>query len=464
MITVLLAQLALVLLVEGLRFGPASDHLAPWPMSPNLWAMTVGVFGGLMVLRLRRFGVAEGRRGWHALAPWALWVLTPVAIWSVGDQVTERGPEPWILGAAILVAVVSGYLERRSWTSRILRGNSRANLASGGVLIAGGIAFAALRSFHGPPDPSSPPSEWGLALATYPLYAGVQLVVFLILPSAYLHREGRRWGVVVIVCTILFAFAHWPNPRLMALTAGGMLAWSWAWERGASLLPLAVAMGWLGAVFAQGLPPEAVGHMRVGPGYVQRMEQLDHLQDFDARVRFLASNEAFSRAGSQLSPWLEWVYREVFEEPMPPSLRDAWILHIEAAVRARMVRTFYESPEFASLHGTQAPLDGRDRRLLDPRFRPQGSAQAGYDQLRSEAVFNAMDRDVRAFLRHCYRQLLRREPTDAEVETWPKGPLPWEREEIVRMFLRAGPEKDFYIWKSEDAELWWPEVSSSSSK
>jgi hypothetical protein len=463
MIAVLFAQLAAIFFLEGLRFGAGAPHLAPWPASATFWAMSTGVLGGLAFLRIRRHGLSLAVLRWRVAVAWGLWVIVPAAIWSVGDQVTEVGPEPWLLGAGFLVAAFALHRDRGEWSGSVLRGDSRANGLCGLGLLAGVAFFLILRSTGDGPEVATSSAEWAVALATYPLYAFGQLLVFLVLPGVFMRREGYGTATTVVVSSALFAMVHWPNPALTVVTALAMVLWSWLWRRGASLLWIAFGMGWMGALLAQGLAPATMGYMRVGPGYVLRMQQVDHLEDFEARVRFLASDEAYDAVGGELEPWLDWLHREVFGEAPTPTFQGAWIEHIEAAVRARMLRTFYDSPEFARRHGEQPVIRGRAHRLLSPLFRPRGSAQQSYDELRSAASFAASGRDFRRYLAMLYRTLLGREPAAAELDAWPISPQLHERVEVVRMFMWAGPERDLYIWKFEDTEFWWPSAPAPAT-
>lgn len=463
MIAVLLSGLAAVLLAAGLRFGAGGAHLAPWPVTPNFWAMGTGVVTGLAFLAIRRRGLALDELGWRVPVAWAIWVVVPTVVWSIGDQVVEQGSELiWLVAAGVLAAFTLG-IDRRRWVDQVLRGRRSSTAATSMVFALGGLAWLLLRQRHGGPEPPTSGAEWRVVLATYPLYAVGQLLVFLVLPVVLAQREGLRRSTTVLVCATIFALAHWPNPVLVLLTGVAMAAWAWLYLRGAALWSIALSMGWLGALFAQGLAPSAVGHMRVGPGYVLRMQQLDHLATFDARVRFLASEESFTACGAKLEPWLRWMHLEVFGDPIGETVLQGWRERIETGVRSRVVRTFYESSEFAGLHGPQPALDGRDRRLLAPRFRPRGQAQADYDELCSERTYDAVGRDFRAFLTLLYRRLLSRQAAESELEAWPEAPTRDERAEVARMFLRSGPERGFYIFERDDTPFWWPSSTAGTS-
>jgi hypothetical protein len=281
-------------------------------------------------------------------------------------------------------------------------------------------------------------------------------LVFLVLPLAYLRREGRSAGTAILVCALLFAMLHWPNPLLLLLTAGAMAVWVRLYQRGASLLSIALCMGALGALFAQGVDGDLTGHMRVGPGYVLRMRQLDHLATFEARVRFLASDEAFAESGGDLESWLRWLHRKVFHREIEEEVLEGWASRIRRGVRSRVLRDVYESPEFARRHGPQPELREGDARLLFSLFRPRTPAQSKYEELRSDATYARLGGDFRAFLRMVYRELLGREASQTELDTWPENPVEPERGEVVEMFLRQGPERDFYIFESANTPRWWP--------
>jgi uncharacterized membrane protein YhaH (DUF805 family) len=133
------------------------------------------------------------------------------------------------------------------------------------VGIAGLLAIG-LAAGHGP--------AWGrmlLPLVTYPLYALVQLLVFLGFVVPRLRDVGTSRPMTVLTAAALFALLHWPNWLLAAACGLGALVWTWAYLHRRSLLAAAVAMGLLATAYKGFLPREWKHNLRTGPIYVQRL-------------------------------------------------------------------------------------------------------------------------------------------------------------------------------------------------
>jgi hypothetical protein len=108
------------------------------------------------------------------------------------------------------------------------------------------------------------------SLAVYPLYALLQLSVFLAIPAARLKTAGLRHGAITLVCAAVFALAHAPNPLLMLATGLAMLAWAGQFQRGRNLLVLALVMGIAATGFRYAVPAQYHGEMRIGPDYIEK--------------------------------------------------------------------------------------------------------------------------------------------------------------------------------------------------
>jgi hypothetical protein len=402
MTALLLLHLALTLLVAGLRFPDALDLVAPFPLDLTRWATLSGVLLGLSLVALRREHEA-GRAPWSNLrraSAWTLLVLVPAILWIVGDLSIERGAEPVVLGAGVLAVVVAWRKEGlgRAPQVRIL-GHASASLRW--VLPAtliGGALLALTTSLVGTADPVPTTREWAFALLTYPLYAAFQLLFLLVLPWTLWRREGRTEPAAVVGCALLFSLVHWPNPLLLVATLLSMLVWATAWSRGAGLLPLALSMGLLGGVVAQALPDSVIGHARVGPGYVLRFDYERQLARYDARVEELASDEAWQASGSTLEGWLGQLHRATLGEAASASTLLAWIRHIDAAYRARVILTVLESPEFRRSRGIGRNFREPDRLLLHSTFRPWHPAHAAYDSLRTVGAYHRAGGTFQAFV------------------------------------------------------------------
>jgi len=118
-----------------------------------------------------------------------------------------------------------------------------------------------------------PPAEAGRivkSLLLYPLYALLQLAVFLAIPATRLKAAGARPLAVTATCAVVFALAHAPNPLLMLVTGLAMLAWAGQFLRGRSLVALALIMGIAATGFRYAVPAQYHADLRIGPDYVEK--------------------------------------------------------------------------------------------------------------------------------------------------------------------------------------------------
>lgn len=112
------------------------------------------------------------------------------------------------------------------------------------------------------------------SLLTYPLYALVQLSIFLIIPATRLNKLGLSPSLICIICALLFAMVHLPNPLLMLFTGLAMLAFCKQFLQGRSILAIALIMGIAATGFKAAIPQEWAMDMRIGPDYVEKREAL----------------------------------------------------------------------------------------------------------------------------------------------------------------------------------------------
>ncbi len=81
------------------------------------------------------------------------------------------------------------------------------------------------------------------SLLIYPIYALLQLSIFLAIPATRMIRLGYSSRTTCIGCAVVFSLAHLPNPLLMAFTGLAMLALCKQFLKGRSILVLALVMG-----------------------------------------------------------------------------------------------------------------------------------------------------------------------------------------------------------------------------
>jgi hypothetical protein len=455
MAALLLFHLAGAVLVAGFRFGDDVDLAVG--LGPRSWPMLAAVTVGLAALAVRR-QVMAGRAPWSSFDRAALWTLAgvgPVVLWAVGDRQALRGVDTFVFGAMAAVGVALLVRHRVRWT------RSRPWFGAGGkagrwlllgTLVAG--AGVGLVILAGPgPEPPTTIGGWVLALSTYPLYALVQLGAALALPAFVWRRDAASPRAIVVACAVLFALIHAPNPLVMGLTGLGMLAWAAAYLRGVGLVWIALSMGLLGALVAQGLPEPTTQNMRVNAGYVLALRTDRHVEAYDARVDRLASDAFHERHGGRLRPWLAAVAREVTGREPAAAVLDDWERRIRHANRDRILRMFLESGEFRRRHGIGRIFEGRDRSLLFSTFEPWHPAHAVYDSLRARDPAAPVDESFEDFLRRVYGAVLGREASIEELEGW-SSRLPYRaRVEVVRVVLARAGIEDPAPWRRPES---WP--------
>jgi len=104
----------------------------------------------------------------------------------------------------------------------------------------------------------------------YPLYALIQLSVFLLIPATRMQKLGYSPATIVFSCAVVFSMVHWPNLLLMTVTGLAMLVWSHQFIRGRSILALALVMGMAATGFKLTLPQPWSWDMRIGPDYTEK--------------------------------------------------------------------------------------------------------------------------------------------------------------------------------------------------
>ena len=91
-----------------------------------------------------------------------------------------------------------------------------------------------------------PASFWLLA-GVYPLWGIAQQFALQVLVTRNLRRwiPAQVWRIPV--AAVLFSLAHYPDVRLMILTLGAGLGFTWLFERHRNLWAVGIVHGWLGA-------------------------------------------------------------------------------------------------------------------------------------------------------------------------------------------------------------------------
>ena len=455
MAALLLFHLAGAVLVAGFRFGNDVDLAVG--LGPRSWPMVAAVTVGLAALAVRRQAMA-GRAPWSSFDRAALWGLVgvgPIVLWAVGDRAALRGSDTFVFAAMAVIGMAVLVRHRVRWTRAhpwFGTGGRAGRWLLVGTLVAGvGIALVVVT---GPgPEPPTTIGGWVLALSTYPLYALVQLGAALALPAFVWRRDEASPRAIVVACAVLFALIHAPNPLVMGITGLGMLAWAAAYRHGVGLVWIALSMGLLGALVAQGLPEPTTQNMRVNAGYVLALRTDRHVEAYDTRVDRLASDAFHARHGGRLRPWLTAVAREVTGREPAPAVLDDWERRIRHANRDRILRMFLESREFRRRHSIERVFEGRDRSLLFSTFEPWHPAHVVYDSLRARDPVAPVAASFEDFLRRVYGVVLGREASIEELEGW-SSRLPYRaRVEVVRVVLARAGIEDPAPWRRPES---WP--------
>lgn len=203
------------------------------------------------------------------LEGFALPALFFMAIWLVLPG--ERSEAvTWSLAAALLVG--AAWLLWRSkphWPAACDRYRfSRKDAVVDAVILA--LPLLAGWWLTGGDWPPAEPGRIVKSLLVYPFYALLQLAIFLVIPATRLKAIGLSPLPVTLVCAAVFTLAHAPNPPLMWVTGLAMLAWAGQFQRGRSLLALALIMGIAATGFRYAVPPEYHQELRIGPDYIEK--------------------------------------------------------------------------------------------------------------------------------------------------------------------------------------------------
>lgn len=454
MVALVLWNLAAWIVVAGLRFGADLD-LALW-FGPPSWPMIAAVAVALTVIAMRR-EVKDGRRPCSSRDRTALWILLglgPLLIWALGDRDPTGGADVVVFVVLLLVGLERVYAHRaaifRRGTWFAAGGRNGRVLAVGTAVVV--VALAVTGALAGESETSV--VAWALALASYPLYALVQLGAALALPRHVWSGDGHGSRSIVASVALLFALIHAPNPLVMGMTGAGMIAWAVAHARGVGFAWIALSMGLCGATAAQALPFAWTENMRVNSTYVLARQVERHIEVYDTRVDLWASDATLETTGGTLRGWLAALGADAFGAPVPARVLDDWTTRVANARRDRVLRMFLDSEEFRRRHGIERFLHGRDQSLLYPSFVPWDRAQAAYDTLRAHDPARVPDTSFAEFLREAYRAFLQRVPADEEVAGWSPVPSVRGRTEVVRVVLALAGTEDPALWRRPTK---WPD-------
>jgi len=414
----------LAAVLGGQAVSLAQAELArSWPL-PGPWPPLVRLAGPVAVVAaaaaaLLLFAAASHARALGRQRPFAELLLHPLLLSGVWLVLGADGPGPaaWIAGGALGTALaVLAWRDRsldrargrRPWRPRPVRLAADAAIIllplGVGGLAAGGAAAAA--------------GQGGtlVSLALYPLYAYVQLTVFLAVPAARLRALGLGRRGTSLACGLVFALVHWPNPLLVVLTGAALGLWAFDWLDGRPLWQLAVVMGLAATAVTHALPESWHGHMRVGPRAVRVLAVGD-----------LVGPEAGPVAGDA---WIAAVYPGVVGRRPTDAERTAWHDALAADARSRWAQAMLASPEYAALAAAgRRPAPPPELAPLPDLPEPWRSRVARYA---SAAYADSAGGTDQAVLAAFYRDLLGRTVAPNETGPWSADLWPFQRAALVR--------------------------------
>jgi hypothetical protein len=430
MTTVALSPLAALLTTVTLRFTPAEQPWAwPWPAGGATAEMALASATALVAALATAWRNMPDRAGRRSMLAATAWPALPVAAaWWLAPVFGRPGPAP--IMAAVIVVSAGVLLHRRhaacgepaqarpaqvhparpAWRRRFWPGAHIAAVAVMAVVGVAGGGFADVRAL-------------ALSLLLYPVYAFVQLFLCLAVPWPWLQDlAGGRRGPAIATVAVVFALVHWPNPGLMILTGGGMAFWALAWSRGRSLPALAISMGVLATLAAQGMPDRWTEHMRAGPRAVRQRAVPALAESAHAATADLPDGAPRTRA------FIAELYPGIVGRPAESEEMERWWLSLQPALRAVQAWHMYRSDEY-------------QRRLGDPAADPPLPGPVHWTRLpapwpeRIGAWSRRTDDGQVPDMAALYRGILRRPGSPAEHTGWPAGFSITQRQRMVEILL-----------------------------
>ncbi len=239
------------------------------------------------------------------------------------------------------------------------------------------------------------------SLLLYPLYAFLQLTVFLHIPATRLRAMGVSSENTTLLSALIFSLIHWPNPLIMLITFAGMLIWGHQFQNGRKLWQLALVMGLCATTFSQFLPDDLTRHMRVGPGYV-RWEAMMVLAD-DSPINDPAEFIEFvypQTIGREVLPQELQTWCELVEEARPGTWASMFLTSAES--QKRLASTGEELPPPDSKHWTDWPEDMKSR----------------IEYFASENYWQKSGNSLEGFVGSLYVDILGRQASAQEIQSW----------------------------------------------
>lgn len=270
-------QAAVMVAVIRLRFdGEPLRWASPWPWPTWAWWPVAGALaalaGGAMLLDRRRLRSPKARRA--MVQTLVVFVPAMAYVWGLSPL---RGLD-WVGGlvlgglfvmAMVMVLIEPGSMESKGLTRKYFARACGALAVPTAVMVAVPVVLAwtwAGTQFTW--------ERLGISVATYPVYALGQLLVFQVFLVRRLRAMAGSSASVGVVAAGMFALAHWPNPVVMAGCFAGALVWTAVYLKWPNVVALAISMGLAATSLGVALPRDPVTrNLRTGPIYIYRMRQ-----------------------------------------------------------------------------------------------------------------------------------------------------------------------------------------------
>ncbi len=409
---------AVVLFGMVLRLSPLEKEILPFPFFGGLLWPSALVLGGIAFLLLWVGG--SHARARNLQVPWAQLILFhPLLLAFVWLVLPVNGLSAlhWSLaGCFALTAVwmIFRAAPRPSNSPFSLGQTLPLDLAVILLPMVLGLALGAKPDF----------AATGLSVLFYPLFALVQLGVFLVIPARRLGALGLRPVPTALITAAVFSLLHAPNPVVMLATFAAMFMWTWQYAQGRRVWQLAVVMGLSATVFSQFLPDSLTHHMRVGPVHMHQQ----------------AKTELVLRTGDpQLAhpgAFLEYAYPLTVGRPASAEEAAVWQRDLSRAIRTTRAWDFFISPEYAAKAPERGwplpPPENSHWTMGTPEWRSRIKA-FGADE-----YFAKCGGHLTGFTKSLYRDILQRPAGAEELVAWPTGLTEAQRWRLAEILLARG--------------------------
>lgn len=274
LLSLVLLNLAVVMGLAALRYpGPASRFVTPALQPAGPWPLGIAGVLALVGVLLGVVGIRRARRR-AAVVAWAesltVFASLLAIIWLLPAKPRHFGGAGWLCLGGWLGLAVGLFVRHRADRRELLRRLGTGIRPPRALVIWTAVLAAVPVTVGLALDVPVDPGKLAVSVITYPLYALVQMGLFLVFLLPRLRRMGLAPGPRAAAAPWLFAILHWPNGPVMLATLVGGFVWAAFYVRRTHLLWLAVSMGIAASCFTRFLPHTFTQNMRTGPIFVER--------------------------------------------------------------------------------------------------------------------------------------------------------------------------------------------------